>query len=304
MTTDAPLLFVILGPTGVGKTSLSIRIAKQLSTEILSADSRQFFREMNIGTAPPSASELQSVPHHFIGHLSIYDEYNVSKYETDALQKLEMIFRSHRFALLTGGSGLYIQAVCRGIDELPDPDPVIREKLNSVFEEKGLTALQEMLRELDPAYYRSVDRSNPKRLLRALEVCIATGKPYSSLRKNVPASRSFETVKIGVMREKKALADRINRRVDQMMAEGFLEEAERLFLRRDLNALNTVGYKELFLYIEGMISLDEAVMKIKTNTRRYAKRQMTWFRKDTDIHWFDADDEERIFQFIRKEAGT
>jgi tRNA dimethylallyltransferase len=304
MTTDTPLLFVILGPTGVGKTSLSIRIAKQFSAEILSADSRQFYREMKIGTAPPSASELQTVPHHFIGHLSIHDEYNVAKYETDALHLLENMFRSHRLALLTGGSGLYIRAICRGIDDLPDPDPVTRGKINSLFEEQGLTILQEMLREMDPLYYKTVDRSNPKRLMRALEVCMATGKPYSSLRKNVPAARDFRSVKIGLMRDKKDLAERINRRVNQMMADGFLEEAKRLYPCRDLNALNTVGYKELFLHIEEKLSLDEAIVKIKTNTRRYAKRQMTWFRKDEDIRWFDADNEDMILQFIRMEAGV
>ena len=303
MITDEPrFLFVILGPTAVGKTSLSIRIAQTLSAEILSADSRQFYREMKIGTARPSEVELQTVPHHFIGHISIFDEYNVSRFEVDALHKLDELFGSNNFAILTGGSGLYIRAVCQGIDDLPDPDPALREKLKAIFAQEGLVPLQLKLRELDPAFYKIIDRSNPKRLLRALEVCIATGKPYSSLRKNIPGKRNFNTVMIGLIREKEELYNRINKRVDLMMDQGLLEEAKNLYPHRRLNALNTVGYKELFQYFEGAISLDKAIEKIKTDSRRYAKRQMTWFRKDQGIKWFNAENEEEILQFVKDEC--
>ncbi len=295
---DSRLLFVILGPTAVGKTSLSIRIAQKLSTEIISADSRQFYREMKIGTARPSEAELQIVSHHFIGHLSVFDEYNVSRYAVDALQKLDELFRSNRFAILTGGSGLYIHAVCQGIDDLPDPDPALREKLKAVLSQEGLSSLQLKLKELDPAFYAIIDRSNPKRLLRALEVCLTTGKPYSSLRKNIQVNRNFSTVLIGLTREKEELYSRINKRVDQMMSEGLMEEAKSLYPQRDLNALNTVGYKELFRYFAGETSKEKAVEKIKTNSRRYAKRQMTWFRKEPGINWFDAGNEEEIMNFV------
>lgn len=302
ITDDSHLLFVILGPTAVGKTSLSIHVAQKLSADILSADSRQFYKEMKIGTARPSENELQTVQHHFIAHLSISDAYNVSRFEMDALQKLDELFSSNRFAILTGGSGLYIRAVCQGIDDLPDPDPALREKLKAVFAKEGVRPLQKQLKELDPAFYKIVDRSNPKRLLRALEVCITTGKPYSSLRKNIPGNRNFRTVMIGLTREKDDLYHRINQRVDQMMDQGLLEEAESLYPHRQYNALNTVGYKELFSYFGGEISLEKAIEKIKTNSRRYAKRQMTWFRKEQGINWFDADNEKEIMQFVLNEC--
>jgi tRNA dimethylallyltransferase len=295
---DSRILFVILGPTAVGKTSLSIHIAQKLSAEIISADSRQFYKEMKIGTARPTEAELQTVPHHFIGHISIFDEYNVSRFESDALHKIEDLFRVNRFAIMTGGSGLYIKAVCQGIDDLPDPDPELREKLKMMLAQEGLSLLRQKLKELDPAFYKIVDRSNPKRLLRALEVCITTGKPYSSLRKNIPVKRNFITVPIGLTREKNELNDRINERVDLMMDQGFLEEARNLSPHRHLNALNTVGYKELFQYFDGVISLEKSIEKIKTNSRRYAKRQMTWFRKEQGITWFDATDEDQIMLFV------
>ena len=299
---DSGILFVILGPTAVGKTSLSIRVAQILTAEILSADSRQFYREMRIGTARPAEIELRTVPHHFIGHLSIFDEYNVSRFEADALRKLDELFKFSRFSILTGGSGLYIRAVCHGIDALPDPDPLLREKLKTILADEGLAGLQLQLKALDPDYYNLVDRSNPKRLLRALEVCITTGKPYSSLRKNVPGKRNFRTVMIGLTRDKEELYSRINQRVEGMMSHGLETEASGLFPHRHLNALNTVGYRELFSYFEGKILLDKAVEDIKTNSRRYAKRQMTWFRKEQGITWFDAGDEEEIFRFVRNES--
>ncbi|HSN50428.1 MAG TPA: tRNA (adenosine(37)-N6)-dimethylallyltransferase MiaA, partial [Bacteroidales bacterium] len=277
------------GPTAVGKTSVSVALAKQLSTSVLSADSRQFYREMRIGTATPKPEELDNVPHYFIGNLSVNEDYNASRFEEEALKLLEKLFSlNNKTVILTGGSGLYINALCRGIDDLPDPDLSLREKLKEYLEKGGTLALGEMLKAKDPAYYEEVDKANPKRLLRALEVCLTTGKPYSSFRRNKTKDRFFKVVKIGLYREREELNNRINQRVDHMMEEGLLEEVRSLVPYRHLNALNTVGYKELFRYLDGVISLDQAVTDIKTNSRRYAKRQMTWFRKDQEIHWADA----------------
>jgi tRNA dimethylallyltransferase len=300
MNSDSPeLLIVLIGPTAVGKTSLSVDIARTLSIEILSADSRQFYREMEIGTARPSEEQFKSVPHHFIAHLSIHDPYNVSRFESDALQKLDQLFTVSSSVLMVGGSGLYLNAVCNGIDELPDPDDNIREHLKDLYQVGGIRILQEKLFELDPVYYRMVDLSNPKRLLRAIEVCLATGLPYSSLRKNKPKERKFRVLRIGLYRDRDELNHRINSRVDQMMAEGLLEEAKELFPFRNLNALNTVGYKELFDHFDGKYTLEQAVEKIKTHTRRFAKRQMTWFRKEPEINWFHPDELEEILRLIR-----
>jgi tRNA dimethylallyltransferase len=300
MTFDpSSTLIVITGPTAVGKTSLSIHIAQHLKAEIVSADSRQFYREMKIGTARPTDAEQAAVPHHFIGHLSVTDDYNVSKFETDALHKLESLFASNRFAILTGGSGLYIRAVCHGIDDMPDPDPSLRETLNQQLQSEGISALRNQLKELDPEFYSTVDLANPKRILRALEVCLTTGQSYSSLRKNSGKIRSFRVVKIGLQRDKADLDCRINERVDEMIRNGLVSEARELYPLRQMNALNTVGYRELFTYFDGEKSLDHAVAKIKTNTRRYAKRQMTWFRKEQDINWFEAWDETAVWNFIR-----
>jgi tRNA dimethylallyltransferase len=285
-------LLVITGPTAVGKTALTIHLAQSLKTEILSADSRQFYREMRIGTARPGEKELSLVPHHFIGHISIHDEYNVSRFETDALNLLEQLFMNHQVVIMTGGSGLYINAVCHGIDDLPDPDNSLREELKSVFASEGIEPLRSRLRILDPQYYNKVDLANPKRLLRALEVCIITGMPYSGFRKMKPKIRDFEIIRIGLTRGKVELNRRINDRVDRMMEEGLLEEVKSLIPFRHLNALNTVGYKELFEFFDGIISLDSAVENIKTHSRRYAKRQMTWFRRDRAINWFHPEDNE------------
>ena len=287
-------LIVIAGPTAVGKTAISIQLAQYLNTEILSADSRQFYRELKIGVAAPSETELNTVPHHFIGNLSIHDYYNVSRYETDALALLNRLFLTKTQLLMVGGSGLYINAVCHGIDELPDPDPDLRKELqNNEIEE-----LRNRLKLLDPEYYAIVDLANSTRLIRAIEVCLQTGKSYSSLRNGIPKPRNFNILKIGLSRERAELNQIIGLRVDQMIEQGLLEEARSLYPLRHHNALNTVGYKELFEYFDGKITLEQAITDIKTHTRRYAKRQMTWFMRDKEIHWFHPDDIDQIKQLI------
>jgi len=278
-------LLVILGPTASGKTDLAIRVAKLLGTEIISADSRQFYRELSIGTAKPSQKQLAEVKHHFIGHISISEEYNISRFEKDAVTLLEDLFKSHKAVVMTGGSGLYIDAVCNGLDDQPEHDPRIRHHLNSEYKSKGIKYLQDELLRLDPAYYEVVDRSNPHRLIRAIEVCKMTGNPYSSFRKGRQMQRNFKVVKLGIQVPREELIERINRRVDKMIEDGLVDEAKANFQYRYKNALNTVGYKEIFDYFDGICTLEEAVEKIKINTRRYAKRQMTWFRKDLDIIW-------------------
>ena len=304
MTIDSqPLLIVITGPTAAGKTSLAIEVASDFFTEIISADSRQFYKEMRIGTGAPTAAELKTVPHHFIGHISIHDVYNVSRFEEDALKKLDQLFTIRNPIILTGGSGLYINAVCHGIDDLPDPDNGLRSMLKDLYHTQGIKALQDKVKEIDPEYYADVDQSNPKRLFRAIEVCLTTGVTYSSLRKNKPKPRNFRVIKIGLNRDRQELYRRINHRVDKMMDEGFLSEAKALYCYRHLNALNTVGYKELFDHLDAKITLDEAVEKIKTNSRRYAKRQLTWFRKDPEITWFHADDLPGIMNAINEKKA-
>jgi len=300
MNTNKPkTLIVILGPTAVGKTAMAINIARQFDTEIISADSRQFYRELNIGVASPSPEELSAAKHHFIGNLSIHDDYNVSKYETEALQCLEEIFRKKNTAVLVGGSGLYIDAVCKGIDELPDPEASLREEIKHLFQQEGIDALRSQLRILDPVYYNIVDLANPKRLMRAIEVCLTSGKTYSSLRINHQTQRPFHIIKIGLTREREVLYNTINLRVDIMMEMGLLDEVKKLLPFKDLNALNTVGYKELFAYLDDEYSLTSAIEKIKVNSRRYAKRQMTWFRRNEEIRWFDANKEMEIIDFLK-----
>lgn len=297
-------LVVVLGPTAVGKTDIAIRLAQQLNAEIISADSRQLYREIPLGTAAPSKEQLASVPHHFVGNLSLQQNYNVSQYENEVLALLENKFRVYDVMVMTGGSGLYIDAVCRGIDQLPDPEPEIRETLQQKWQQKGISVLQQQLQQLDPEFYEQVDRQNPKRLMRAIEVCLQTGRKYSELRQNNPQTRNFRILKVGLNLPREQLYDRINRRTDVMMNNGWIEEAESVFPFRHLNALNTVGYKELFAFLEGKMSLEKAVEKIKTNTRRYAKRQLTWFRKDKEIHWFSPEDEEAILQFVKETSGA
>jgi tRNA dimethylallyltransferase len=282
-----PLLVVITGPTAVGKTNVAITLAKALDTVILSADSRQFYAELNIGTAKPDAAQLSEVQHYFVGQLSIHDYYNVARYETDVLQLLPSLFEKHPVVIMVGGSGLYIDAVCRGIDDFPDPTPELRNFLKGILADEGIGKLQEMLLQHDPAHMSSVDIANPNRLLRALEVCVTTGKPYSEQRMNQSKAREFRVLKIGLDLPRTELFARIGLRVDQMMAAGLLEEVKEFLPLRHLNALNTVGYKELFAYLDGEVPIERAVENIKTNTRRYAKRQLTWFKRDVETKWFE-----------------
>lgn len=293
------LLVVITGPTAVGKTALSVELAKEFGTAIISCDSRQFFREMKIGTAIPDADELAAVPHHFIGHLSVNDAYDVSRYETEALALLNSLYKKHKVLIMAGGSGLYINAVCQGFDELPDPDPELRKRLRLTLEKKGIAALGEQLMLLDPVYFKEVDKSNPNRLLRAIEVCLITGKPYSQLRKGQIKERPFRVLKIALNRDRQELFDRIAERTKHMMDQGLLDEVISLLPYRNKNALNTVGYKELFDHLDGNCSLEQAVENIETNTRRYAKRQLTWFRKDSAYHWFKPEQKSKIMALIK-----
>lgn len=288
-TIEKKLLVVLCGPTASGKTAAAIKIAKALNTEILSADSRQFYEGMQIGTAAPTQAEMTEVHHHFIGHLMVTDSYNVSQFEKDALDRLEMLFNTYPVLIMTGGSGLYIHAVTHGIDELPDPDPQLREELKGLKDEKGIEALQEKLLELDPVYYYSVDLNNAARLIRALEICIITGLPYSSLRSQKPRPRPFKILKIGLDVPREELNRRVDERVDQMLAAGWLDEARELYRFRDCNALNTLGYKEIFEHFAEKMYYSQCVEKIKTNTRRYAKRQMTWFRRQLQLTWINLE---------------
>lgn len=281
-------LIIILGPTAVGKTEYSLNLAERLQTEILSCDSRQMFREMKIGTAAPSEDELKRVPHHFIGNLSIHDYYSCGKYEIEALQKCEELFKKHDTLVMTGGSMLYIDAVCNGIDEMPDIDEELRNSLWERYEKEGIESLRQELKILDPEYAQKVDPKNGKRIIHALEICLQAGKPYSEIRKNQKKERPFEIQKIGIYREREELNHRINLRVDKMFEQGLYEEALGLYPFKHLNSLNTVGYKELFAHFDGQCSLEEAKEKIKTDTRRYAKKQMTWFKKDENIKWIEA----------------
>lgn len=282
-------LIVIAGPTAVGKTAVGIALAKKLGTEIISADSRQFFREMSIGTAKPTDEELAQAKHHFINSHSITENFSVGDFERDGLPLLDQLFQKYDTVIMVGGSGLYIRAICEGFDELPVASGEIREKLNLEFKEKGLVYLQEKLKAADPAYYDEVDLNNPQRLIRALEVFESTGKPFSSYRKSATNKRSFECVKIGLNLPRELLYQRINERVDEMIKLGLVEEVRSLMPYRHLNALNTVGYSELFDHLDGKTDLQTAIDLIKQNTRRFAKRQLTWFRKDEGIKWFEAD---------------
>lgn len=303
MTKDLKYLIVVVGPTAIGKTAFAIKLAQHFKTEIISADSRQFYHEMRIGTAYPEPEELAAVRHHFIGNLSIGDAYNVARYEEEALSLLDQLFRKHDEVILTGGSGLYIDAVCKGIDDLPNHDPDLRKELKEEIERIGIRAFGEKLKKLDPEYYEVVDLNNPNRLLRAVEVCIQTGKTYSSMRKNSNKERPFAIIMIGLNTDREVLFENIAGRVDRMMEQGLLEEVKRLQNYRDHNALNTVGYKELFAYLDGEVSLERAVENIKTNTRRYAKRQLTWFKRDNSIKWFEPENFEGAVAWIGNVRG-
>lgn len=293
-------LLVIAGPTAVGKTEICLQLAKKFQTEIISSDSRQFYRETNIGTAKPSKAELQRFPHHFINSLSIFDEYDVRKFETEALSLLDKLFKFHDIVIMTGGSGLYIDAVCFGFDDIPEVDPEIRKGLILDFEEMGIINLQNRLEKLDPDYFAQVDIHNPQRLMRALEVCIGTGKTYSSFRKKKKQTRPFNCVLIGLERDRQELYHRIDQRMDKMVVEGIFEEAEKLFQNRHLNALQTVGYTEIFGFLEGKYDREEALRLLKRNSRRYAKRQMTWFKKYEQMIWFHPSDIDGITFYINK----
>ena len=291
-------LIVVAGPTAIGKTGVAIGLAQQLDTAIISADSRQFYRELKIGTAAPTAAEKARAPHYFCGHLSIRDSYNVSMFENEALKTLDKLFSTRDFVVMAGGSGLYIDAVCKGIDDLPGADKKIRRQVDAAYREQGIAFLQHELRRLDPEYFNRVDKSNPNRMKRAIEVCLSTGKTFSSFRVQEEKSRPFQIVKIGLNRPRHELFRNIGRRTDQMMVDGLVDEVKSLLPFRHLNALNTVGYKEIFSYLDGDMTLDQAVEKIKTHTRRYARRQLTWFKKDKEIRWFLPEQVGEIADYI------
>jgi tRNA dimethylallyltransferase len=283
-------LISIVGPTAIGKTALSIKLANYFSTDIISADSRQFFREMQIGTAAPTQEELDSANHHFIHHKSINESYNVGAFEKEALQLLDTLFKNKDVVIMVGGSGLYADAVVKGLDDFPEIDSNIRETLNKQLASEGLESLQEQLKVLDIQSYNTIAIDNPHRVIRALEICIGTGQPYSSFLNKEKSQRPFNTIGIGLTADRAIIYDRINQRVDQMMANGLLDEVKQLQSKQHLNALNTVGYSELFKYLNGEWTLEFAISEIKKNSRRFAKRQLTWFKKDPNITWFEFSD--------------
>lgn len=295
----AETLLVILGPTGVGKTELCLRLAEHFDVPIINADSRQLFREIPIGTAAPTTEQQTRVKHHFVGTLSLSDYYSASKYEEEVMLFLNTYFSSGKqLALLSGGSMMYIDAVCNGIDDIPTIDDATRSMMKGRYHREGLDSLCEELNKLDPEYYAIVDRKNPKRVIHALEICLMTGNTYTSYRKNQKKQRPFRILKVGLNRDRNELYDRINTRVDKMVADGLEEEAHRVYPYRSLNALNTVGYKELFEYFDGKCSFDEAVFRIKCDSRKYCRKQLTWFRRDANIRWFHPDNIEEIINYI------
>jgi len=290
---------ILAGPTAVGKTALSIQLAKRYQTEIISADSRQFYKEMEIGTAKPTYDEMDGVPHHFIDSHGILDDYNVGQFEKDALKLLDELFQKHNVVFVVGGSGLYVKALCEGIDEMPIIPVEIRQKLNAEFEKNGIEYLQKQVIESDPEYFKIVDQQNPQRLIRALELYRATGKNMSYYRaQEKVVERPFNIIKIGLERPREELYDRISLRMDQMIEEGLFEEAQKLYPFKHLNALQTVGYSEIFGYLDGDYDREEAIRLLKRNSRRYAKRQMTWFKKDAEFVWFLAEDKEEVTDYL------
>ena len=294
-------LIVITGPTAVGKTALTIRLAKHYCIPIINADSRQIYRELKIGTAAPTEEQLREVQHYFVGNKSIDDYYNASMYEQEVMTLLDTLFEEQPLQVLSGGSMMYIDAVCNGIDDIPTIRDDIRTEMKRRFQEEGLEALCEDLKRLDPEHYDIVDRQNYRRVIHALEICYQTGKTYTSFRKQEKKQRPFRIIKIGLNREREELYQRINLRCDQMMEEGLLKEAEMMYPKRHLNALNTVGYKEIFDYYENRWSLDEAIERMKGNTRRYARKQLTWFKRDDSVRWFHPKDEEQILNYITQQ---
>ncbi|WP_073311353.1 tRNA (adenosine(37)-N6)-dimethylallyltransferase MiaA [Flavobacterium terrae] len=300
-------LITIIGPTAIGKTALSIQLAQHFGCEIISCDSRQFFKEMNIGTAVPNKEELAGAPHHFIQNKSIFENYSVGDFETEALLKLDELFDKNSIQIMVGGSGLYVDAVLKGFDEFPEINTEIREEINTKYDELGIEFLQENLKKLDPDYYTKIEKENPQtlqnpqRMKRFVEVCIGSGKPYSSFIGKRKNQRNFTPIVIGLEADREIMYERINKRVDIMMADGLLEEAKKLYPNKELNALQTVGYRELFDFFDDKITLAEAVEQIKTNTRRFAKRQMTWFKRTENTNWFDfKTDSKEIINFIEE----
>ncbi|MCI5818952.1 MAG: tRNA (adenosine(37)-N6)-dimethylallyltransferase MiaA [Paraprevotella sp.] len=295
-------LIVILGPTGVGKTSLCLHIAKEYNVPVINADSRQMFKELPIGTAAPTIKEQEQAKHYFVGNLTVDKYYNASMFENDVLSLLDILFKQQDIALMSGGSMMYIDAVCNGIDDIPTVDTQIRQRLKERYEQEGLESIIQELRQLDPEYYNIVDKKNHKRVIHALEICLSTGKAYSSFRHNVRKTRPFQIIKIGLTRNREELYSRIDQRVDEMISNGLLKEAANMYPQRNLNALNTVGYKELFDYIDGKTDLQEAIFKIKSNTHKYCRKQLTWFKRDPEIKWFTPENVEEIINYINSFA--
>lgn len=296
-------LISIVGPTAIGKTALSIKLANYYNTEIISADSRQFFKEMSIGTAAPTKAELSEAKHHFIHHKSVTEQYNVGSFEKDAITLLDTLFQKHDVVIMVGGSGLYVDAVTNGLDNFPKINSSIREILNNELSTKGLKHLQEKLKTLDKLSYETIAIDNPHRVIRALEICIGTGQPYSSFLNKEKSLRNFKTISIGLTAERETIYKRINERVDKMIEDGLLDEAKSLVKFKNLNSLNTVGYKEIFKYLDGEFDLDFAISEIKKNTRRFAKRQITWFKKNKETEWFDyKSDHKEVINYIKKSS--
>ncbi|WP_370798403.1 tRNA (adenosine(37)-N6)-dimethylallyltransferase MiaA [Xylanibacter rarus] len=291
-------LFVIVGPTGVGKTSLCLKVAEHLNTVIINADSRQVFKEIPVGTAAPTKDERKSIRHFFVGNLHINEYYNASKYEQDVLKLLNILFKYKDNVIMSGGSMMYVDAVCKGIDDIPSVYENIRKTLQERFDKEGLSGISKELALLDPDYYAIVDKNNHKRIIHALEICLSTGKPYSSFRKNTTKERPFRIIKIGLNMDRQRLYERIDLRVEQMIHDGLIQEALNVYEYKDLNALNTVGYKETFEYLDGLCTLDNAIFRIKSNTHKYCRKQLTWFRRDPNIHWFSPDNIEEIINYI------
>lgn len=291
-------LFVIVGPTGVGKTSLCLKIAEHLNTVIINADSRQIFKEIPIGTAAPTKDERRKIKHFFVGNLHINEYYNASMYENNVLKLLDILFKYKDNVILSGGSMMYIDAVCKGIDDIPSVDNNIRRVIQERFNKEGLEPISKELEKLDPEYYEIVDRKNPKRIIHALEICLSTGKTYTSFRMNTPKKRPFNIVKIGLNRERQELYNRIDLRVEQMINDGLIQESNNVYPYKNLNALNTVGYKEMFEYLDGISTLENTVFRIKCNTHKYCRKQITWFKRDPNIRWFSPDNVEEIINYI------
>lgn len=292
-------LIVIVGPTGVGKTELCLKVAEAFGTVIVNADSRQIFKEIPVGTAAPTIAERQKIRHYFVGNLHIDQYYNASMFENDVIALLDTLFKEKDYVIMSGGSMMYVDAVCNGIDDIPTVDTATRSKVMREYEEKGLDYICGRLEELDPEYYSIVDKRNPKRVIHAVEICLSTGRTYTSFRVNAKKDRPFNIIKVGLTLDREQLYERIDGRVDRMVAVGLIQEAEKMYPYRNLNSLNTVGYKELFDYFDGKCTLEEAVFRIKCDTHKYCRKQLTWFKRDKDIHWFSPNNVEEIINYIR-----